>query len=171
MLKTVRGQRIDTVFVLIIFCVFAVSVLMVLMLGANTYSSVTEMSREEHAERTVLSYIWTKVRNSDDGGNIYVGDFQGLPALCISEEYGGIEFRTVIYHFNGWVYELFSEADLEFFPEDGVKMIMVNDLVYEDLEHGLIMISSGTRKLLLSPRSSAVELGYFDGFGEEVFPG
>jgi len=177
MLKTVRGQRIDTVFVLIIFCVFAISVLMVLMLGANTYSSVTEMSREEHSERTVLSYIWTKVRNNDDGGNIYVSDFKGVPALCIGEDIGGIRFNTLIYHYEGWVYELFSEEDLEFYPEDGIKTIMVTDLIFRELDHGIIRISSGSRCLLISPRSSTVEFGYYDDygdyddFGEEVFPG
>jgi len=167
MLKTVRGQRIDTVFVLIIFCVFAISVLMVLMLGANTYSSVTAMSREEHAERTVLSYIWTKVRNSDEGGNIQVTSFHGLPALFIGEEAGGVQYRTLIYHYDGWVYELFSEEDLEFDPIDGTKTIMAENLLLEELEHGLIRVTAGGRSLLISPRSNAMEIG-FPSDSEEV---
>jgi len=170
MLKTVRGQRIDTVFVLIVFCVFAFSVLMVLMLGANTYSHITEMSREEHAERTVLSYIWTKVRNSDEGGNIRIDDFQGLPALCIFEEVSGIQYRTLIYHYDNWVYELFSEADIVLDPEDGIKIIQAEFLHLEELDYGLISVSSGTRTLLISPRSRAVETGP-PGFGEEVIIG
>jgi len=144
---------------------------MVLMLGANTYSNITEMSRDEHAERTVLSYIWTKVRNSDEGGNIRVTAFHGLPALYIGEEAGGIVYSTLIYHYDGWVYELFCEADLEFDPIDGVKMIQAELLQFEELEHGLIRVSAGGRSLLISPRSSAWEYGFALDSGEEVIIG
>jgi len=168
MTTSIRGQRIDTVFVLIVFCVFAVSVLMVLMLGANTYGHITEMSREEQAERTVISYIWTKVRNGDEAGGVSVGEFNGLPALRIDEEYSGIRYRTVIYHYNGWVYELFSEEGLDFFPEDGTRIIAAADLGFVELDYGLIRASAGTRSLLISPRSSAREAG--PGSREEASP-
>ena len=123
MTKSTRGQRIDTVFVLIIFCIFALSVLMVLMFSASIYQNMTEISREEQDERTVLSYIRTKVRNNDTDGNVSVGEFQGLPALYYDEDIGGIAYRTSVYHYNGWVYELFSEAELDFSPEDGVSVM------------------------------------------------
>jgi len=165
MIKNTRGQRIDTVFVLIIFCVFAVSVLMVLMFGASIYQNMTEISREDHDERTVLSYIRTKVRNNDETGSVYVGTFQGLPALCYDEEFSGIQFRTVIYHYNGWVYELFSETDLDFHPEDGVRIMELSDLRFEALDPNLIKISAGTKELLLFPRSTS---GAYSG---ELLPG
>ena len=154
MMKAVRGQRIDTIFVLIIFCIFAVSVLMVLMFGASIYQNMTEISREDHDERTVLSYIRTKVRTSDEG-NLYVGEFQGLPALCYDEEIGEVLYHTFIYHYNGCVYELFSEADLDFYPEDGTKIMELDDLSFEALDNRLIKVSAGTKQLLLFPRSTA----------------
>jgi len=167
MKNTTRGHRIDTVFVLIVFCIFAVSVLMVLMLGANTYSRITELSREESSERTVLSYIWTKAKNSDEAGSVGVGDFHGLPSLFIDEEFGGVRYRTVVYHHNGWVHELFSEEGLEFFPEDGVRIIATRELGFEKLDHGLIRVYAGTRSLLISPRSAAREASLSS--VEEVF--
>jgi len=171
MIRTVREHRIGTVFVLCVFVVFAFSVLMVLMLGASTYSNITEMSREQQAERTVLSYVWTKVRNSDENGNIYIGEFNSLPALHIDEDIGGVIYRTVIYHYEGWVYELFSDAELDFMPIDGVRLIQTTDLRFEGLDLGLIRVSSGTRSLLLSPRSSALEVGTGADNGEEVIIG
>ena len=168
MSKNARGQRIDTVFVLIVFVVFAVSVLFVLMLSAGTYSNITEMSREEHAERTVLSYLWTKARNSDSSGNIHVGEFNGIPALNIDEEIAGITFRTVIYYYDGWIYELFSEADLEFYPEDGTRIIQAADLRFAELDYGLIKVSSGSRDLLISPRTTKLSVDVYEPFGDEV---
>jgi len=154
MTKTVQNQKIDTVFVLIVFCVFAVSVLMVLMLGANTYKSITEMSREGQDDSTVLSYIWSKVKNGDTAGNVYVSDFHGQPALCIDEQYGQTLYQTVVYYYNGWVYELFSEPWLNLPPEGGAQIIRADDLSFETLNHGLIKISSGPKSLLISPRAN-----------------
>jgi len=171
MMKTTRGQRVDTVFVLIIFCVFAVSVLMVLMFGATIYQNMTEISREEQDERTVLSYIRTKVRNNDEAGSVYVGDFQGLPALCYDEEFGGIAYRTVIYHYNGWVYELFSEAELDFHPQDGVPIMELGELRFDKLDRGLIKVSSGTKELLILPRGSSSYSWDDSGLYREVTPG
>jgi len=154
MLHSNRGHRIDTIFVLIIFCVFAVSVLMVLMLGASTYEHVTAMSREDYAGRAVLSYIWTKVKNSDDVGKVHIGEFHGLPALYIDEEIGQMRYRTAVYRHDGWVCELFYEADLEFYPEAGSQIISIDDLTFEQLESGLIKVSSGTGSLLIFPRGN-----------------
>ena len=154
MIHTNRGHRIDTIFVLIVFCVFAVSVLMVLVLGAKTYENVTTISREGYSDRPVLSYIWTKVKNGDEAGSVYIGEFHGSSALYIEEEIAQILYRTAVYQYDGWVCELFSEADLEFSPEDGVQIIKLDDLSFENLENGLIKVSSSGGSLLIFPRGS-----------------
>jgi len=134
---------------MIIFCVFAISVLIVLVLGANTYESVTVLSREGYTEHSILSYIWTKVKNSDNVGRVYVGEFHGLSALYIEEEIGKIEYSTTVYQYNGWIYELFCEKGLEFNPEDGAKIIKFDNLTFKELEYGLIKVSSGISDLLI----------------------
>jgi len=127
---------------------------MVLMLSANTYETVTKMSREGYADRSVLSYIWTKVKNSDNAGQIRVGVFHGLSALYIEEDIEQTPYQTVVYQYNGWVYELFCEADLDFHPKDGSQIIRLDDLSFEDLDNGSIKVSSGGKNLLMFPRGS-----------------
>jgi len=127
---------------------------MVLMLGASTYERVTELSRDGYTEHSMLSYIWTKVKNSDDAGHIYVGEFCGLSALYIDEEFGQVEYCTTVYQYNGWVCELFYEKGLEFSPEDGVQIIKLDSLTFKELDSGLIEVSSGENNLLIFPRGS-----------------
>jgi hypothetical protein len=155
MTKKLRGQRIDTVFVLIIFCVFAVSVLMVLMLSASIYQNITEMTQTGQDERIVLSYIWTKVKGNDDAAKVSVGEFHGRSALYFDEVFDSTTFRTMIYYHDGWVYELFSDTSLDFYPEDGERIIRVESLSFEQLDYGIIRISSGSRSLLVTMRSGA----------------
>ena len=171
MSKAAGRNKIDTIFVLLIFCIFALSVLMVLMLGASIYKNMTQTVHEGQDERAVLSYIWTKAKNSDESGNVYTGDFHGISAMCFDEEYSGVRYQTIIYHYNGWVCELFSEYELihdeesGFYPEDGTRLIKINNLKFEEYEHGLIKVSAGTQNLLISPRCSPV------GDRSETIPG
>ena len=151
--NVIRGRSIDTIFVLIVFSTFAISVLIVLMLGANIYRNINENSREDEAEQTALSYIWTKAKNFDNADSIRVDTFNGNPALYIREHFGGTEFNTIIYHYDGWLYELFSEAALTFSPTDGIRIVKVDDLSFEAIDDGLIRMTSGNMSLHLSPRS------------------
>jgi hypothetical protein len=144
---------------------------MVLMLGASIYQSMTEISREEQDERTVLSYIWTKFKNNDENGKIYVGEFNRLPALVYDENFGGYIYRTVIYHYNGWVYELFFEDGLEFYPEDGTQIMELDSIRFEELEAGIISISAGSKRLLLSQRTVPGQDSSDDLFDGEVIIG
>ena len=153
MSKLSRGRSIDTIFVLIVFSVFALSVLMVLMLGASVYRNINEISNDGQLENTALSYVWTKTKNFDIAGSIHVGDFQGVSALFIDEKLGDTYYRTAIYHYDGWLCELFSEAALEFSPADGVRVIRVDEMHFESAGNGLIRATTGARSLLLSPRS------------------
>jgi hypothetical protein len=154
--KTTRGnQRVDTVFVLMIFCVFAVTVLVVLMLAGSTYKNMTDISRDGHDERTALSYIWTKVKNLDSEGQITVDYFGGASALCFVEVFGDYTYETLIYLQDGWVYELFHERGFEFYPEDGTPIVRSNSLNFEIIDNGLIRASTDYGSLLILPRSTA----------------
>ena len=51
-----RNHSIDVVFALVLFCTFAVSVLMVLIMGASSYRSVTDAMDENYEDRTGAGY-------------------------------------------------------------------------------------------------------------------
>jgi len=153
MKKQLHGQKIDTVFVLIIFCVFAASALMVLMLGGSIYKNTMALSWEGYDERTGLSYIWTKVKNGDENGRISLDDFHGLSVLCLAEQYGEDIYFTRIYLYDGWIRELFSEDGFDFYPQDGLPVAPAESLVFEQTEHSLIKVTVNSRSLFLYTHS------------------
>ena len=162
MMKISRGQRAGTVVVLIIFLVFAMSVLLVLTLSASIYGNMTDISKDGFEERTALSYVWTMVKNHDMNGSVSAGEFHGISALIIEEELGRVDYRTRIYVYEGRLYVLFSEASLEFEPQDGVPVYDAPDLSFEQIEHGIIKVTSGDQSLLIYPRSIAMEGWFFE---------
>ena len=158
-----QRNRIDTVFVLMIFCGFAMSVFLVLMLSGSTYMNMMDISREGQNERIVLSYIRTRIRSTDSAGSVAVSSFDGLPALSLVEVFGERVFVTKIYLYNGWVHELFHEQGRIFAPSDGVPIIRSGSLYFEEAGSGLIRISTDHGDLLMYTRSTSSAEVLLDG--------
>jgi len=152
-MKTIKNRNIDTVFVLIVFGIFAFSVLMVLMLGAGVYRNINEISRSKQDEHTVASYVWTKIKNFDSKDSITVGSFGDSSALFIAEEIGNVQYQTIIYKYDGWLHELFSEKALEFSPQNGRRIVQIDEMEFSYADNGLIEITTGDKKLLILPRA------------------
>ena len=148
-----KKNKTDSVFVLTVFCFFTVSVFLVIMFAASTYTRITDISRNGQNERIILSYIRTKIRSADSAGAISVGEFHGLSALFIEEFLDEREFITVIYNYNGMVYELFCEKDSGLLPEDGISIIAVGTLGFEQSNAGLIRAFTENEGFYIYPRS------------------
>jgi len=154
MKETTKNRRVDTLFVMIIFCVFAISVLIVLVLAASSYQRMTDISRDRQDERTILSYIWTKVKSADDAAMIHIGEFDGIPALFYDEIIGDTLFRTAIYSHNGWVRELFSNPEIGLSPDDGMQIIKLDNLTFSTNDNAMIVVNAGDQTLMLYPRAT-----------------
>ena len=154
-MTSIHDNKTGTAAVLMIFCVFTASALTALTLGVSAYKNVTDITWENYEERICLSYIWTKIKNGDEADKVAVIDFHGRPALRIDETGDdGTIYHTIIFHHEGWVYELFFEDGLEFSPEDGVPIVN-ESLSFERLEDGLIKISAGAESVFVFPRGRA----------------
>jgi hypothetical protein len=151
--RQVRKHRVDTIFVLVVFVVFAASVLMVLMLGGNIYKNTTTLTGDGYDERTVLSYVWAKVKHSDAAGSIFLDEYEDLTMLVFEHEdpYGRLR-RTLVYYIDGWLYELNMRAAV--FPglAAGQRIIKTLPLIFDDAGDGLIRASVDGRSLLIYPR-------------------
>ena len=155
-----KTSKIDTVFVLMVFCAFAMSVFLVLMLSASAYINTADTANYGRNERIALSYVRTKIRAADVAGAVYIGDFGGVTALHLTERFGEREFVTLIYFYDGWVRELFHEAGLDFEPADGTPLFQLDEpgLQFSRGAGSLLRVSTGHDSMLITPRSDAERL-------------
>jgi len=153
--QTLMGgqSKVDAVFVLMIFSIFATSVFLVIMLSGSTYSNMNEVTSVGQNERIALSYVRTKIRNADTAFSINVTDFHGISALLIEERFGEFKFFTYIYLYDGFVNEIFFEEGLNFMPSDGVPIIRAGELNFSQVASNLIRVETDEGSLLISPRS------------------
>lgn len=113
------GHTIDVLFPLAVFFAFAASAVMAILLAANIYGSAVAGSERMYNASTALSYIREKVHQNDAAGTVQVEQLGDVSALVMEQSYGGQEYCTYIYAWEGGLRELFSRKDLAFDPNNG----------------------------------------------------
>jgi len=151
-MKPTTRRKTDVVIVLLVFCVFVMSVLTVLSLSGTSYKNIISLTNKTQDEHIGLSFIWTKVKNNDEIGRIYLASIHDQPALCIESEFDGYTFYTMIYHYDGWLHEVFFEKGFTQKLESGFPLVRASTFQLEELEKGLLRITLDGETLLLSPR-------------------
>lgn len=138
-----RGGRhiIDLLFTLALFCVFAASALMVVLIGANVYKNTVSHMDASFVERTSLTYVVTKVRQNDGVGGVSLTEIEGIPALALDQTVDGEVYRTWIYHYDGALRETFTSLDNEFDPENGQVIVEVPGFRFEQAD-GMLRLTA-----------------------------
>lgn len=129
MMRTRQNKRkADTLLVLLLFGVFAVCILVVLLTGADAYKRLSQRDQISYDERTASQYLATRVRQADRLGGVEIDSFQGVDALILTEAIEGEAYETRVYCYDGYLRELFTSADGDFYPEDGEKILAAHGL-------------------------------------------
>ena len=156
-MKNESKAKMTSLMALLIFGAFALCVLLVLLTGADIYKKITEREEKSFDARTVPQYISTRFRQGDSLGALAVNDFGGVDALEITQQINGKYYITRVYCFDGYLCELFTNADGDFSPEDGEHLLPLKALKMEMEESRFIADITGsdgeTSRLILYQRS------------------
>lgn len=142
--KTDSRHMIDILFVLTLFCVFAISALTLVTLGANIYQRTVDHMETNFESRTPYSYITQKVRQADQLDSVYVGSIDGNDALLIKQEIGDTLFTTYLYEYDGYLCELLTRADQTLSANAGSQIIEVESFAIKELESNLFSVDITT---------------------------
>ena len=157
-------HRISAVFVFLLIGLFAVSSLTLTLIGTRVYSRVTETASQNSDSQLVLSYLCNKVRTFDSEGNVALAQRGGLPALCLYETIEGERYETIVYAYDGALWERFLPAaeDAAFAPADGEKLVEVQTLSFtlltpNLLEASVVMPNGDARTLRMALRAGSAK--------------
>jgi hypothetical protein len=139
--RETNQSPLDFIFILALLCVFAFGALIAVILGSNTYQNIKEATDSNYELRTPLSYISTKIRQSDSVDSIRIIRKEGIDALVLETVDNGEVCETWIYEYQGSLCEVYLEKGTPFQLEDGLAIIPGNGLEF-DLKDGLLMISA-----------------------------
>ena len=136
MKKTLTGFHMDGLIALLLFGIFAVSLLAVLLTGAGAYKRLTGRDEEAYVRRTCVQYIANRVHQAPSGADVTVEPFGEGEALVVRD---GTGYITRVYCYDGYLMELFTAADTLLLPESGKKILEMGELSLS-LEDGLLYV-------------------------------
>lgn len=139
------GRMLNIVFVLLLFCAFALMMLMTLLSGAGVYQSVHENMEHQYEERTALAYLEAKLHHYDSVGAVQLEPFADTTALAFYEDVDDVRYKTLIYYHEGYIKELFFETGLLFQPEDGQRVLPASDLQFDWAAPNLLQLTCSTK--------------------------
>ncbi len=149
----------DLVFTLGLFCVFAASAFLLVMIGIRAYQSTVTQLGDTYATRTALSYVVEKVRRHDTAGAVELGEMDGRPALVLHDTLADTEYLTYIYADDTALYELTVRGGTAVNAELGDAVLEVSGFTMRSTSDGFLALSAqdsagGTMEVLLHLRSA-----------------
>jgi len=152
-----KKSNMTGVLVLLIFAVFMVSVLLVLLSGADTVHRLAERDQRTYHHRTAVQYVTTRIRQADRTGAVTADNSGSISILILSEDIEGCTYQTRVYCCEGYLREMFCEAGAELPPEFGEEILPMQDfrVICEDsgIRAELTLPDGSTETLLLMLRS------------------
>lgn len=139
-----RTALVHLVSVLLIICIFAVSAMVLVNVGAIIYKNIAENNLETFQVRTSLSYVKTKINQYDSVESIKVEEKDGRKQLVLSEYVDDVAYDTIVYFHNGKLLEILHEQGTDFKPEDGFTILSVDK--FDISEEGGVIKLEATNK-------------------------
>lgn len=141
-------HEMDSVFVLLLFTLFAACILMVLLLGASSYEKIVKRDGQTYDARTGVQYIAARLRHGDEAGCVQVGSFSertdadadNIPTLYLRLSEAEEPFYTKIYYYDGYIRELLCSEELVLSPEAGQEVLAASAFLVEQ-DGALIKVS------------------------------
>lgn len=125
--KRRNKHMVDILFVIALFCVFAISALMLIMIGSNIYKKTVRNMDQNYNMRTSYAYITEKIRQFDTSNAISVGSIEGTDALVLTTIANDTAYYTYIYKYDGYLKELFVKADSVVTLKSGQNILPIID--------------------------------------------
>ncbi len=139
--QTVQRHMIDILFVLSLFCVFAVSSVLLILFGADIYKKTVQQMEDNYTSRTSIAYITEKIRQSDVEHAIKIISQNDTQILMLTNVINDIPYATSLYEYDGYLYELFARTDLELPLDAGQPVMELHSLSFSQIKQNLLEIT------------------------------
>jgi len=157
-----KGQKawmVNLVSILLIIGIFILASLMLINVGIGAYKNIVLANNDNFQLRTSLSYVATKVRQTDTARSMYMEEKEGVPVLVLGEEIRGTRYETLIYHYKGYLCELYREAGMDYDLSYGIPAIEIDQFDIKLGDDGYLQLTASNKagemeSLVIYPRTA-----------------
>lgn len=139
-----RSTKIDGVFVIALFTMFAITAFLLILIGARQYQHTADTMDANYESRTISSYLTEKIRQNDSVGNVSIAKLEGTPALAIETVENDVTYITYIYYYKDALREIVVNASSVFSLDSGQEIIQTGGFTAEMMSERLLKITITT---------------------------
>ena len=133
------------IFIMLLFLIIVILSVMIIVLGKNIYVNINEERKSNYELRVSLSYISNKVRQSDKLDSLEIRKLEDDDAVVIKETYDDENYETWIYFYDNAIYEMFTDENNSFIPEDGMKIVEVDSFEITEINDNLYKFAAKSK--------------------------
>lgn len=137
----IPSHQLDTAFVIGLFTMFAVTSLLLSILGAKQYHQTVASMDQNYQIRTSSSYLIEKLHQHNTLHGVSITELDGVRALALTSEEKGIPYITYIYAYDGFLRELYVSDSSVFSLEAGQPIMEAADFDMRLLNGQLLYLS------------------------------
>ena len=134
-------KKMDTVFIIALFVLFAITAFSVVLIGAKQYELTSDSMNQNYETRTTASYLSEKLHQNDTSAGISVVDLDGTKAIAMNSFVDGKLYITYLYFYDGYLRELFVGADAVYSLSSGQKILELSNFDVAMEKENLIKVS------------------------------
>ncbi len=111
-----KALSIESLFVMVLFMVFAVSMVMMIISGRNSYGKILDEREQAEDLRIATSYLRMKLKQNNQVDSVFTSQSPqlGEEVLEIWQDGEEKQYRTVIYFRENKIWEAYMAAEDEF---------------------------------------------------------
>lgn len=110
-------------------------------IGVKVYKNIVISNNENFELRTSLSYVATKIRQTDTKDLTFVEEKEGVPILVLGEKIDENIYQTLIYYYNGHLCELYLAQGMDYELDYGMEVMEIEDFSFQ-IEDGRVQLSA-----------------------------
>lgn len=155
-----QANKIDSIFVIALFTVFAITSFLLIFIGAKQYQHTANAMDSNYESRTISSYLTEKVRQHDCDSAVYLCKLEGTTALALESIENEVTYITYIYYYDGVIREIIVTDTSVFSLASGQEIVATSGFSAEQSQPDLFKITittndGNTEYIYLSLHSNA----------------
>ena len=137
---------IDILFVIALFCMFALSAIFLISVGADIYGKTVSHMESNFNNRTAFAYVTEKIRQADTTDTVSIGSLDDIPALTITRTINDTRYITYLYQYENQLKELMVREDTPLSPSAGQDILTLHSFMPMQINENLYSFSFTTEE-------------------------
>ncbi len=142
-METRRQMSIESILVMFLMILFAVSTCIMIIQGSRSYSKIIDQKGAQEDVRVAFSYINMRIKQNDIAGQIqYLKDVvDSQDALAIYHGNAEIGYVTYVYYLNGILYECYTDTQTMPTQEMSTEISKLNgfEMLYDQESNTVVL--------------------------------